>query len=207
MPEGVHLSLVPNVLANVMMSRHSEPSQGLCLWFTGLPCAGKTTIASNLARSLEAKDIHVSILDADAVRPILSPDLGYSPKDRLASSQRLAFVARELVRHGAMVLVVTIAPFEEHRRWVRSQFAREAFAQVYVRASLDLCESRDVKGMYRQARLGRLPGFTGIGSVYEEPCQSEIVCDTERESVENCVAKLVNAVAARSWTGEQRRSA
>lgn len=199
--------MVTNVLAYVMMSRHLEPSRGLCLWFTGLPCAGKTTLAFSLARSLEAREIRVSILDADAVRPVLSPDLGYSQQDRFASLQRLAFVARELVRHGAMVLVVTIAPYEEHRQWVRSQFARDAFAQVYVRAPLNVCESRDVKGMYRQARLGRLPGFTGVGSVYEEPCRSEIVCDTEAESEARCVANLLKAVAGRTWIEEQRQSA
>jgi adenylyl-sulfate kinase len=170
---------------------------GLCIWFTGLACSGKTTLANVLAGELE-HDHRVSVLDADVVRPRLCPDLGFAPADRRASMLRIAFVARQLVNAGAVVLVTTIGPHDEHRKAVREQFEPDTFAQVYARASLETCERRDVKNMYKRARQGDLPLFTGIGSAYEEPADSEVVCFTDHESVSQSIKRILTAECVRA---------
>ena len=174
----------------------SEFPEGLCIWFTGRPCSGKTTLANALDEELRNR-YRTSVLDADKVRPILCPDLGFPPEQRRASMLRIAFVAGELTRNGVIVLVTTVAPHEAHRQAVRTQFAPNSFAEVYVKASLDVCEKRDVKGMYRRARRGELPLFTGVGAPYEEPEGSDIVCSTDEGSVAECIAKILSSIKVR----------
>lgn len=172
-------------------------NRGLCVWFTGRPCSGKTSIAVAVTKAAVAAGRTVTLLDGEDVRPILCPDLGFSEEHRLMNLQRIAFVSREVVRHGGLAIVATVSPFCEHRKLIRSTFEREEFMQVYIRASLEECERRDVKGMYARARRGELPSFTGLTSPYELPMDSEVECDTEHELIDHCVAKVGAAIANR----------
>lgn len=172
-------------------------AMGCCFWLTGLPCSGKSTIAGALQGALEGSGRTVTLLDGDKIRPLLCPDLGYSDEDRLQNMLRLAFVALEVVRHGGIVIVAAVSPFEKHRSQVRSQFDPTSFVQVWVNAPLSECERRDVKGMYKQARQGKIAQFTGLSSAYEPPLQADVVCDTQTSSVEECV----NSILRHSQTG------
>jgi len=171
--------------------------QGICVWFTGLPCAGKSTIAKLVTENLTQSGQTVTLLDADVIRPILCPDLGYSREDRRKNVLRVAYVARQIVLHGGTVVVATISPFEADRKLVRAHFEPGAFLQAYVNAPLGVCESRDVKGMYAKARSGEITHFTGLSSPYEEPGDSELICDTSRLSAVECAQTVVRAIAAR----------
>jgi len=165
----------------------------MCIWLTGRPCSGKTTIALALYQHLTNAGNSVTLLDADEVRPILCPDLGFSEQDRLANLRRIAFVAREIVRHRGLVITATVSPFAAHREIIRASFNPGEFIQVYVKASPEECERRDVKGMYARAKRGEIGNFTGITSPYEEPLDSEVECDTQRLQVSQCVEKILRA--------------
>jgi adenylyl-sulfate kinase len=172
--------------------------RGLCIWFTGLPCSGKTTISRRLTKAVEARGKTVTLLDADEIRPILCPDLRYSDEDRLKNMMRLAFVAREIVRHGGIVIVATVSPCEAHRQKVRQQFEPSSFVQVWVNTPLTECERRDVKGMYALARKSEIPQFTGVSAPYEEPAHSDVVCETVGRSTEECVAPILEELDRRA---------
>jgi adenylylsulfate kinase len=154
--------------------------QGATLWFTGLPSAGKSTIAHAVADELRTSGVRVQVLDGDEVRPHLSGELGYSREARDINVRRIGYVARLLASHGVIVLVPVIAPYGETRAAVRADHtAHEVpFAEVFVSTSLELAESRDVKGLYAKARRGELNGLTGIDDPYEKPSSAELVIDT-----------------------------
>lgn len=133
--------------------------------------------------------IPCEILDGDAVRTHLSKDLGFSKEDRCSNILRIGFVAELLSRHGVCVIVSAISPYRCARDAVRQRIDR--FAEVYVRCSLDTCEKRDVKGLYKKARSGEIGQFTGISDCYEEPLNPEIICDTEIESIHQSVNKVL----------------
>jgi sulfate adenylyltransferase len=159
---------------------------GFCLWFTGLPCSGKTTISRSLAASLEQRHIIVTLLDGDAIRPILSAELSFSRQHRRANALRVAFVAREVVRHGGVAICAMVSPYRADREEVRALFGGLRFFEVYISTPLSVCEARDVKGMYARARRGELTGFTGVDDPYEAPANPDMVCDTLAASVEDC---------------------
>jgi adenylyl-sulfate kinase len=165
----------------------------MCIWLTGRPCSGKTTIALALCQHLTKAGHTVTLLDGDQVRPMLCPDLGFSEHDRLTSLRRIAFVAREVVRHRGLVVTATVSPFAAHREIIRASFNPGEFIQVYVKASPEECERRDIKGMYARAKRGEIGDFTGISSPYEEPLDSEVECDTQRLQVSQCVEKILLA--------------
>jgi len=163
--------------------------QGLTLWFTGLSGAGKTTLNVAVRDRLAARGLAVESLDGDEVRRHLGRGLGFSKEDRDENIRRIGYVASLLTRHGVIVLVSAISPYRVVRKEVRAMIGH--FVEVYVNAPLDVCEHRDVKGLYRKARAGLLPGFTGIDDPYEEPISPEIECRTDRESVDQSVDKIV----------------
>jgi adenylyl-sulfate kinase len=171
--------------------------KGVCVWFTGLPCSGKTTTAEKITEYLAESGEMVTLLDGDTIRPLLCPDLGFSRADRRSNVLRIAFVAREIVRHGGIVVTATVSPFDEDRKLVRSMFDPPRFVQVYIKTALEECERRDVKGHYAKARAGQLPMFTGISSPYEVPDDSEIICDTGMQSVTASAREVVQAVQYR----------
>ncbi len=163
--------------------------KGFILWFTGLSGSGKTTISKALEPELKARGCKVEILDGDVVRTNLSKGLGFSKADRDINILRIGFVANLLSRNGVVAITAAISPYQAIRDEVRAQSPN--FVEVYVKAPLEVCEARDVKGMYAKARKGEIKGFTGIDDPYEEPLNPEIICYTEQESVQESVTKIL----------------
>lgn len=163
--------------------------KGFILWFTGLSGSGKTTITKALEPELKARGCKVEILDGDVVRTNLSKGLGFSQEDRDTNIRRIGFVAHLLSRNGVVAMTAAISPYRAIRDEIRAM--EQNFVEVYVTAPLEVCEGRDVKGLYAKARAGEIKGFTGIDDPYEEPVNPEIICYTERESVEESVKKVL----------------
>jgi len=164
--------------------------KGFILWFTGLSGSGKTTISKALEPELKARGCKVEILDGDVVRTNLSKGLGFSKEDRDTNIRRIGFVANLLSRNGIVAMTAAISPYRGIRDEIRA--IEPNFVEVYVKAPLEVCEARDVKGLYAKARAGEIKGFTGIDDAYEEPLNPEIVCYTERESLEDSVKKVLS---------------
>ena len=163
--------------------------KGFILWFTGLSGSGKTTITKALEPELKARGCKVEILDGDVVRTNLSKGLGFSQEDRDTNIRRIGFIAHLLSRNGVAAMTAAISPYRAIRDEIRAM--EPNFVEVYVTAPLEVCEGRDVKGLYAKARAGEIKGFTGIDDPYEEPVNPEIICYTERESVEESVKKVL----------------
>jgi bifunctional enzyme CysN/CysC len=170
--------------------------KGGILWFTGLSGAGKSTLALALERELFAKGYNVYVLDGDNVRGGLNANLGFSPEDRAENIRRVGEVAALFADAGTLVISSFISPYRSDRERARAA-AREGFHEVYVRASLEACEQRDPKGLYRRARLGEIPEFTGISSPYEPPEAPDLVVPTDELPVEECLALLIRYVDER----------
>ena len=162
---------------------------GATVWTTGLSGSGKTTIAREIASRLADRGIKVEILDGDIVRTNLSKGLGFSKEDRDINIRRIGFVANLLSRNGVVAITAAISPYRAVRDEVRE--ATDRFVEVYVNAPLEVCESRDVKGMYAKARAGEIKGFTGIDDPYEEPLRPEVVCNTANETVAESAEKVI----------------
>jgi len=166
---------ITEVLAETYLPRHQ---QGVCIWFTGLSGSGKSTTAEILTWLLLEHGRRVTVLDGDVVRTHLSKGLGFSKEDRDTNVRRIGFVASELVRHGGIVICAVVSPYRAARNDVRKMVGDDQFVEVFVNTPLEVCESRDVKGMYAKARRGELNGFTGIDNPYEPPLDPEITLDT-----------------------------
>lgn len=164
--------------------------QPCILWFTGLPSAGKSTIASAVHDILLKTGVISFVLDADVIRQGLNKDLGFTENDRHENIRRIGEVAKLLVEAGAIALVACISPYQEDRLKVRQALSSDDFIEVYVKCSLETCESRDPKGLYRRARAGEIPNFTGIDSPYEVPENADVVINTDTLSVQES-ARLV----------------
>ena len=165
---------------------------GFALWFTGLSGSGKTTIAHLVGPELDARGAIVEYLDGDTVRTHLSKGLGFSKEDRDANIERIGWVASRLVRHGAAVICAAISPYAETRAKARELVEEFGpFVEVYVKASVEECARRDVKGLYEKAFAGEIKGFTGVDDPYEETTAAEIVVDTEATSEEEAAAQVV----------------
>lgn len=175
------------------MTADIQPRTGATLWFTGLPSAGKTTLATALASRLRAAGHPVEILDGDAVRPVLSPELGYSRADRDANVRRIGWVAGLLARQGVLVLASVVSPFAEARDGVRGRHQADTtpFLEIHVATPVEVCADRDVKGLYAKQRSGALDGLTGIDGEYEPPRDPELRIDTTGRSVEDSVGELI----------------
>ncbi len=171
---------------------HAESLHGATLWLTGLPSAGKSTLAHAFAAQLSAAGERVQVLDGDEVRPHLSAGLGFSRADRDVNVARIGWVARLLASHGVLVLVPVIAPYAAARDAVRGDHATHGvpFAEVYVATPLEIAETRDVKGLYARARRGELSGMTGVDDPYEAPSAAELVVDTTRVDLPTATAQL-----------------
>lgn len=163
--------------------------QGFTVWFTGLSGAGKTTLANRLQEVLRQRGQKVEVLDGDIVRTNLSKGLGFSKEDRDTNILRIAFVAHLLSRNGVAVITAAISPYRAIRDQAREQIGE--FIEVYARCSLDALVKRDVKGLYAKALRGEIANFTGVSDPYEEPYQPEVVVDTDSESIEESLAKIV----------------
>jgi sulfate adenylyltransferase len=166
---------VATILAEAYPPRHH---QGVCIWFTGLSGSGKSTTAEVLTVMLLEYGRQVTVLDGDVVRTHLSKGLGYSKEDRDTNVRRIGFVASEIVRHGGIVIAAAVSPYRAARNEVRNLVGADHFIEVFANAPLEICEQRDVKGMYAKARRGETKGFTGIDDPYEPPLHAEIELDT-----------------------------
>jgi adenylylsulfate kinase len=148
--------------------------RGALVWFTGLSASGKTTLAWAVERALNAQGVHTYWLDGDVVRDGLNADLGFSPKDRRENVRRIAEVGRLMVDAGLIVLVAVIAPYAKDRAETRARFGDGDFFEVWVDTTLEVCEQRDPKGLYKRARAGQLSEFTGVSAPYEIPANPEL---------------------------------
>ncbi len=164
--------------------------RGVTIWFTGLSGAGKTTITQALAEELRTREVNFEILDGDIVRQNLTKGLGFSKEDRDENIRRIGFVSHLLTRNGVIVLVSAISPYRAIRDEVRQKIGD--FIEVFVNAPLNVCEDRDVKGLYKRARAGEIKGFTGIDDPYEPPENPEIECRTDLEELAESVGKVLN---------------
>jgi adenylylsulfate kinase len=166
-----------------------DRDRGVVIWFTGLSGSGKTTIAHVLEQKLADADVPVELLDGDVVRENLSKGLGFSKEDRDTNIRRIAFVAHLLQRNGVFVITAAISPYRAIREEAR-MMAKD-FVEVYANAPLEVCEDRDVKGLYAKARAGEIKGFTGIDDPYEPPAGPEVELRTDELSVEESVQKVI----------------
>jgi adenylylsulfate kinase len=169
---------------------------GFCLWFTGLSGAGKTTITNILVKELRARGSKLEVLDGDIVRENLSKGLGFSKEDRDTNIRRIAFVANLLSRNGVPVITAAISPYREIRDEAR-EMMNGRFIETYVKASVEACEERDVKGLYAKARSGEIKEFTGVSDPYEAPENPEITVDTEAQSPEESAKQIVEFLEGR----------
>ena len=167
----------------------SRLERGCTVWLTGLPSAGKTTIARALEKRLLDDGHRVEVLDGDQIRPWLSPHMGYSKADRDEHIVRVGRVADLLSRNGVVVLVPVVSPYRAARDEVRS-FHGDRFVEVYVAAPADVCQERDVKGLYAKAKAGEITGMTGYDDPYEPPLAPEVVIDTHTQTLEESVETL-----------------
>jgi adenylyl-sulfate kinase len=163
--------------------------KGVTVWFTGLPCSGKTTIANEVADALRKRELKVERLDGDIVREQLTSDLGFSREDRDENIKRVTFVAKLLTRNNVIVLATFVSPYRERRNKSRKEIGD--FLEVYVKCPVEECIKRDVKGMYKKAIEGEIKGFTGIDDPYEEPIYPDLVLETHKETVEESAYKVL----------------
>ena len=166
--------------------------KGFTLWFTGLPCSGKTVLADAVAEELRAKGMKVERLDGDIVRKSLTKDLGFTEEDRNMNIERVTFVAKLLTRNGVAVLASFVSPYNKIRAYSRNEIGD--YVLVYVKCSLDECENRDVKGMYAKARAGEIKDFTGIDHPFEEPNEADIIVETDKQTVEESKVIVLKAL-------------
>ena len=181
----------PEVAAILEQAHPPRFRQGFCIWFTGLSGAGKSTTADILTIKLLELGRQVTLLDGDVVRTHLSKGLGFDKEDRDTNIRRIGFVAAEIARHGGGVICAAVSPYRSTRNECRAMFAEDRFVEVFVDTPLEVCEERDTKGMYRQAREGKIKNFTGIDDPYEPPHDPEIVVNTVAETAEENAERIV----------------
>lgn len=161
------------------------------LWFTGLSGSGKSTLANTVEERLHSLGVSTFLLDGDNLRHGLNKDLGFGESDRKENIRRVGEVAKLFVNSGIVVLTAFISPFSEERKKVRELLEEKEFIEIYTKCSLDVCEARDPKGLYKKARKGEIADFTGISSPYEAPQTPEIIVDTESMSIEQCTDHII----------------
>lgn len=164
------------------------------LWFTGLSGSGKSTLAHAVEEHLHQRSVSTFVLDGDNVRKGLCHDLGFSDEDRVENIRRISEVAKLMIESGTVALVAFISPFNADRTQARNLIPEGDFLEIYCRCSLDVCEQRDVKGLYKKARAGEIPFFTGIDSIYEPPENPELIVDTDKNTLEESIDLIINCL-------------
>ena len=185
----------PNVIyhqASVTRERRNQSNnhQSVVLWFTGLSGSGKSTLAHVLEEKLFNKGCKTLVLDGDNVRHGLNSNLDFSDDGRKENIRRIGEVAKLMLESGLIVMTAFISPFREDRVAVRNLISNSDFIEIYCKASLEICEARDVKGLYKRARAGEIKNYTGIDSPYEAPDNPELIIDTDKETLDESVSKI-----------------
>ncbi|HEX5709398.1 MAG TPA: bifunctional sulfate adenylyltransferase/adenylylsulfate kinase [Pyrinomonadaceae bacterium] len=196
LPEWFTRPEVANILSEAYPPRHRH---GVCIWFTGLSGAGKSTTADVLTVLLNEYGRQVTVLDGDVVRTHLSKGLGFGKEDRDTNVRRIGFVAAEVARHGGVVVAAAVSPYRATRNDVRNIVGTDRFIEVFVDTPLEVCEERDLKGMYAAARRGEVKGFTGIDDPYEEPLHPEITLDTTKHTPEQNARAIIALLVERGF--------
>jgi len=174
--------------------------RGVTVWFTGLPCSGKTTIADRVAERLREMGYKVERLDGDVIRKSpISRDLGFSKEDRRKNLERVAYISKLLSRNDVIVLATFVSPYNDIRRDIRDIIGPERFILVYTKCPVEICMQRDVKGMYAKALRGEIENFTGIDDPFEEPVDppADLVVETDKESIDECVERVMRMLKER----------
>jgi len=165
-----------------------------CLWFTGLPSSGKTTLANEIDKKLYNDRKHTFILDGDNLRCGICSDLNFSEQHRIENIRRAAEISKLMFDAGLIVIVSLVSPYKASRDFAKSLFNKEDFYEIYLNTSLDVCEKRDVKGLYQKARSGQIKDLTGIGSDYEPPLAADIEINTNDLSINDSVDLIFNKI-------------
>ncbi len=191
---------MPNLLIAPKFSIGREDREALLdqagkiIWFTGLSGSGKSTLANALEIALHQNGRHTFLLDGDIVRQGLNQDLGFNDKDRSENIRRIAHIAKLMMDAGLIVICAFISPFEIERKLARELAGADRFIEIYINTPLHVCEERDIKGLYKKARLGNLSNLSGLGSEYQIPNNPDVVLDTSKKSVEDCLTKILNYI-------------
>ena len=193
------LPLDPNIVwhhATVTRARREAQNghRGAIIWFTGLSGAGKSTLAHAVEEELHQRGCHTFVLDGDNVRHGLCGDLGFSDKDRVENIRRIGEMAKLFMEAGVIVLTAFISPFRADRERVRGMVEHGDFIEIFCDSPIEICESRDVKGMYKKARAGQIADFTGISSPYEAPENPELIVNTGMTELDACVRQVVGEI-------------
>jgi len=196
LPEWFTRKETSDILQQMYPPRHK---QGFCIWFTGLSGSGKSTTAEILTSLLLERGRQISLLDGDVVRTHLSKGLGFSREDRDTNILRIGYVAGEIARHGGSVICAAISPYQATRNEVRKMVGNERFIEVYVDTPIDVCEQRDVKGLYARARRGQITGFTGVDDPYEAPVDPEIILDTVKYTADQNARYIIAHLEERGF--------
>lgn len=185
--------------ATVTRKRREEQNshKGTILWFTGLSGSGKSSLAHAVEEQLHQRGCRTFVLDGDNVRHGLSSDLGFSDEDRVENIRRISEVAKLFLEAGVIVLTAFISPFREERSAARKVVPHGDFLEIFCNSSIEVCEQRDVKGLYKRARSGEIPQFTGISSPYEAPTSPELKIATDKETIDDCVEQVISLLTAR----------
>jgi sulfate adenylyltransferase len=196
LPEWFTRKETAEILSEVHPPKHK---QGICIWFTGLSGCGKSTIASALIPMLMEHGRQATVLDGDVVRTHLSKGLGFSKDDRDTNILRIGFVAGEIARHNGTVICAAISPYRATRNEARKMAGEDRFIEIWVNTPLEVCEQRDIKGLYAKARRGEIKGFTGIDDPYEEPHNAEIVLDTVETTPEENARIIIDFIKKKGY--------
>lgn len=181
--------------------RQKNNHHSCILWLTGLSASGKSTIANEIAKALFHLNVQQYVLDGDNIRHGLNKDLGFNDYDRTENIRRIGEVAKLFVDNGQIVLTAFISPFIADRNIVRTLVEQDEFIEVYVECSVETCESRDPKGLYKKAKNGEIQNFTGISSPYEAPINPEITLNTDKQSVQECVETVLRFLKSKNYIG------
>lgn len=185
-------------MESLLSPKESRLNQkGIVIWFTGLSGSGKTTLATNLEKRLNESGFFTMLLDGDILRKGLNAGLGFSDEDRTENIRRAAEVSKLFADNAVVTLCAFITPTEQLRKMARNIIGTDKYEEVFVKCSMEECERRDIKGLYKKARSGIIPNFTGINSPFETPLKSTIIIDTEHNDVESCVERIFKKIMQR----------